>query len=88
MGAVFGRERQQVDAVEADAAAGDAVGWVSGQHTRKGALAGAVGSHYGMDFAGAYLAVESAYDLLALDRGVESFYFKKFAPLWQFFVRL
>ena len=76
MGAVFGREGEEVDAVEDGFAGGDGESRVAGKHAREGALARSVGAHDGVDFAGAYGEVDTAKDFLAIDAGMQIAYFQ------------
>ena len=75
MGAVFGRQSEEVGSVECGRAAFHAEARVAGKHTPESAFAGAVGPHYGMHFAGMYGKVESAQDFFAVDAGTQVFYF-------------
>ena len=49
--AFIGFHREEVFAIERDGAFGDGVVWVSGECLAEGAFAGAVGSHYRVEFA-------------------------------------
>ena len=64
---------EDVLAVEGDGACGDFVFFVAGEDFGKGAFAGAVGSHDGVDFTGVDGEVEAVEDLTVRDLGGEIF---------------
>jgi len=66
-GAGLGVELEQVLVCVADLAAGDLVLLASGEDAGQGALAGAVGSHDGVDLAGFAFEVDALEDLCAFD---------------------
>src|SRR5262249_7031802 len=70
-GALLGIHVEEVLALEEDLAIGDLVEITAGENARKGALAGAVGSHDGVDLAGVDLKVDAAEDFFVLDAGVQ-----------------
>ena len=70
-GALFGRQGQEVLALEEDLACGDGVARPAGQHVGERALAGAVRAHDGVDLAGLHREVEAAQDLVVADPGVK-----------------
>ena len=76
-GAFLGREGEQVAAVIGDGAFGHFKGFTAGQDGRQRALARAVGSHDGVDFAGPDAQVDAPENLFLTDAGVEVFYFEQ-----------
>ena len=67
MGAILGREGQQVLAVKGDRTAGDSECGVTGEHGAERTLAAAVGTHDGVHLAGIDIEVDALEYLLALD---------------------
>ena len=65
-GALVGIHLEQVLPLEEDLAAGDVVLRMPGQRARQRALAGAVGPHDGVHFAGVHVKVDPLEDLLVL----------------------
>ena len=76
MRAVFGREREQVLAIEDDAALRHFVFRVANEHIAQRAFARAVRPHEHVYFAVADCEVHAAQDFFAFDAGVQVFYFK------------
>ena len=75
MGTVFGREGQQVLAVERDAAFGHFVLGVANEDMAQRALARTIGAHEHMDFSVAYGEIDAAKDFLAFNGCVQVSYF-------------
>src|SRR5690606_16947945 len=72
-GALLRLQGQQVATLELGPARGDLVALAPGQDVAEGGLAGAVGAHDGVHFAGLHLQRQALEDLLAGDAGVEVF---------------
>ena len=68
---VFGREGQQVLAVELDRTASHLIGGISGQYGRERALARTVGTHNGMHLARFHHEVDAFQYLFAIDTGMQ-----------------
>ena len=75
--ALFGRQRQQVAALEGHRAAGDLVVLAARQHLGERALARAVRSHDGMHLAGVDLEVDALQYVFARDAGAQIGNFKQ-----------
>ena len=67
VGAVLGREREQVEAVEVDGASCDGEGGITGENAGERGLSRAVGAHDGVDLAGMNLEIDSLENLLVVD---------------------
>ena len=71
LGPLPGLQAEQVDPVEGDLPAGHLVARSAHQHVGQGRFAGTVGSHHGVDLAGADLQVDAVEDLDGPHPGAE-----------------
>ena len=78
MGAVLGREREQVEAVEVDGASCDGEGGITGENAGECGLSRAVGAHDCVNFAGADGKVDATEDLAPFNAGAQAADFQQY----------